>query len=419
MQRRIALLLPAASYRNAGFLAAARALHLDIVAIADYCHRLAPAWGMGPLQCVPFDKPETAFQAVLDAWHGTPPNAVVAVDDHGVDLAALLIKHWGLAGNPVEAVRTLRDKLKFRQLLARGQLHTPAFAQIGDDDDAELPGGLTFPVVVKARRLSTSRAVIRANNAAELRRAVSMARRIQRSADRDAKALGLLVETFIPGTEHALEGILDRGGLTVLTLFDKPDPLQGPYFEESIYVAPSRLPSATRQIIAEATAQACREAGVVTGPIHAEIRVNTEGVWLLEIAPRSIGGLCGRVLEHMIGESLETLILRTALGDKAVSVRDHGSVGVFMIPPPTAGLYGGCNGVDEARHVPGITDVVLTATPGESVAPAPFGSGYLGFIFANSLDPSVTEAALRRAHRALRFRIHPTQPVFPTEAGPA
>lgn len=416
MRRRIALLLPVASYRNADFLAAAQALDVEVVAIADHCYRLAPGWGMRPLQCVPFDEPDKAKDAVVAAWRGGTPDAVIAVDDHGLTLAALLSEHWKSRGNPVEAVTKLRDKLLFRRLLAPSDLNAPQFARIDENMPAELPPGLRFPVVVKARRLSTSRAVIRADDSPGFMQAVTLARRIQRSADREAPSLGLLVESFMPGTEHALEAIVADDRLIPLALFDKPDPLDGPYFEESIYISPSRLPPSTQTAIADAAAKACRLAGIVTGPIHAEARVNAQGVWLLEIAPRSVGGLCGRVLEQFLGEPLERLILRSALGETAVSPRDRRAVGVMMIPVPCNGFFDHCSGVEEALDVDGITDVAITAAPGERVSPAPFGSSYLGFIFAETPLPTEAESALRLAHRALRFSIRPAAPLIAVAA---
>jgi biotin carboxylase len=262
---------------------------------------------------------------------------------------------------------------------------------------------------VKARRLSASRGVIRADDSEALLRAVNWVRAIQSRADRDAAELGLMVEAFIPGREFALEGTLDRGELTTLALFDKPDPLDGPYFEETIYVTPSRLPQAVQARIHGEVARACRVAGLATGPIHAEVRVNESGIWILEIAARSIGGLCGRVLTHSLGMSLEEQILRQAVAEPRAAVinaaGEGAAAGVMMIPIPRRGIYHGLEGLAAAQSVAGITGVSITAEPGQIVAPPPDGASYLGFIFSRAGNPAEAEDALRGAHRGLRFDI--------------
>jgi biotin carboxylase len=239
---------------------------------------------------------------------------------------------------------------------------------------------------------------------------VQWVRAIQSKADRDHRELGLVIEDYIPGSEHAFEGMLDRGQLTTLALFDKPDPLEGPHFEETLYVTPSRLARATQARIGQEVARACAAAGLAMGPIHAEVRVNDRGIWMLEVAARSIGGLCGRVLRHSLGMSLEELILRQAVGRRLPIAGADGAAGVMMIPVPRRGIYDGVAGLTDARSVPFITGATITAEPGQSIAPPPDAAGYLGFIFARAENPSDAEAALRSAHGKLRFDIRPEFP---------
>jgi biotin carboxylase len=266
---------------------------------------------------------------------------------------------------------------------------------------------LQFPVVVKARRLSGSRGVIRADDSEALVRAVNWVRAIQSRADRDAQELGLVIEDFIPGREYALEGTLKRGALTTLALFDKPDPLDGPYFEETIYVTPSRLAGEIQKRIYHEVARVCGFAGLTDGPVHAEVRINDQGVWILEVAARSIGGLCGRVLTHSLGMSLEELILRQAVAEPLAVAGEGGAAGVMMIPIPRRGIYHALKGLADAQSVPGVTGVSITAEPGQIIAPPPDGASYLGFIFARAENPADAEAALRIAHRRLHFDIRP------------
>jgi biotin carboxylase len=418
--KRVLLLLPTTGYRNDDFLAAANKLGVEIVAVANYCHQLAPSWGLPPIMALHFDRPEQAADTVLREINGNF-DAVLAVDDSGVELAALLAERLGLPGNPAHAVRRLRDKLAFRRLLQEQEFLCPEFHHLPTDEDLrKLFPELKFPVVVKARRLSGSRGVIRADDSAELVRAVTWVRAIQSRADRDAQELGLIIEDFIAGREYALEGTLNRGELTTLALFDKPDPLDGPYFEETIYVTPSRLPAELQNRIHQEVARVCRCAELTDGPVHAEVRINDQGVWILEVAARSIGGLCGRVLTHSLGMTLEELILRQVVAESLpiplAVAGEGGAAGVMMIPIPRRGIYHGLKGLAAAQSVPGVTGVTITAEPGQIIAPPPDGASYLGFIFARAASPAEAENALRIAHRRLHFDIRPE---YPAVAAPA
>ena len=430
--KQILLLLPTASYRNEAFLAAGKVLGVEIMTAADYCHQLAPSWGLAPLMALHFDRPAEAAQTVLKslASRQQKPDAVLAVDDSGLELAALLAGQLALPGNPPAAVRRTRDKLAFRQLQRQHGFHCPGFQHLADSDDplALLPE-ICFPAVVKARRLSASRGVIRVDTAEAYNSAVSWARDIQGKADRDARELGLIIEDFIPGSEHALEGILQHGKLTPLALFDKPDPLDGPYFEETIYVTPSRLPEKIQAEILAAVQNICRLTGLSTGPIHAEMRINAAGVWLLEVAARSIGGLCGRVLTHALGMPIEQLILQQALdlpplplahaanGDGNGNGNGNTDAsGVMMIPIPRRGIYRGVHNLEAALKTPGITDIRMVALPGQTLVPPPEGASYLGFIFSRAATPAAAEIALRTAQRLLAFDITPEHALKPLAA---
>lgn len=402
---RVLLLLPAAGYANHDFQQAAEKLGVDVVTCADFCHQLAPGWGMPPLMSVAFDQVETSVPRIL-AMLAQPVDAVLASDDHGVALAAHLREALNLPGNSVEAVMRLRDKLHFRELQqSHGLLHPP-FAAIAHDDEGEATAArLGFPLVVKSRQLNASRGVIRANNLDEFKHALAQVRRIQARHLRDAETLGMMIECFIPGVEIALEGVLHDGELQVLALFDKPDPLNGPVFEESIYVTPSRLPEFTQREVADAVSRACAAAEITEGVIHAEARVNDTGVWLLEIAPRAIGGLCGRILEATLGVGSTEIVLRHALGLPLNLQTNPSAAAVMMIPIPASGVLQAVEGVEAARVTPCITGIEITAAIGQIIAPPPEGGSYLGFIFSRAATPANAEAALRAAHAQLSIHI--------------
>jgi biotin carboxylase len=274
-----------------------------------------------------------------------------------------------------------------------------------------------FPCVVKPLSLSASQGVIRANNPDEFADAVRRIRLLMESPEiqvlREPERDRLLVETYIPGREVAVEGLIDRGLLRVLAIFDKPDPLEGPYFEETIYVTPSRLPEETQKAIEECAGSAIGALGLTTGPVHAEFRVNESGPWILEISPRPIGGLCSRALRFgPDGVSLEELLLRHALGIAGSDLeREEAASGVMMIPVPRSGIFEGVDGIGEAEKVAGVMEIRITARVYDYVAAWPEGSSYLGFIFSRADPPAGAEESLRAAHGKLRFRFSPRLPV--------
>jgi biotin carboxylase len=332
------------------------------------------------------------------------------VDDQTATTAAAIAERLGLRTSPVAAVAAARNKHEMRQCLAAAGLPVPRFRRIALKDDPFLAArGVGFPCVLKPLALSASRGVIRANNVdqfiAAFRRIGALLRRDDVSVTGDA-ADYLLAEEYLPGVEVALEGVLTGGRLHTLALFDKPDPLEGPFFEETIYVTPSRLPAAIQHAVADATARAAAALGLEEGPVHAELRVNEHGTWVIELAARSIGGLCSRTLRFGTGMTLEELILRHALGWPIASYdRERQAAGVMMIPIPRAGRLHAVGGVAEAAAVPSVEEVAITAHAGQDLIPLPEGWQYLGFIFARADTPDEVEKALRAAHAHLRFDI--------------
>src|SRR5213593_44234 len=331
----------------------------------------------------------------------------------GVELtvAAAIAGRLELTGNPVAAALAARDKHMQRVELARHGAPVPRFElhRFGEDV-TDLAARLRYPCVLKPLRLAASRGVIRADDPAGFAAAFQRVGRIL--AQPDVVGCGdwasrVLVEDFIPGPEVALEGLVVAGRLHVLALFDKPDPLDGPFFEETIYTTPSRLPQRAQAALGACARDAVVALGLREGPVHAELRWNESGPWLIELAARSIGGRCSVALRFGAGEtSLEEIIIRHALGMPLPSLeRERQASGVMMIPVPTTGVLRELRGVAAARTVPLIEDVVITAHPGQMLLPWPEGWRYPGFIFARGETPEAVEAALRTAHRRLEFII--------------
>jgi len=335
-----------------------------------------------------------------------PLDAVVAVDDEGVLVAALAGQRLGLAHNPPDAAARSRDKAAMRRALEDAAVPQPEFRMAGPDADvAGLAAEVGLPCVVKPVSLSGSRGVIRADDREAAVVAAKRVRAILADAGEDPEA-PLLVERYIPGDEVAVEGLLRGGTLEPLAVFDKPDPLEGPYFEETIYVTPSRLPLETLGAIVRMTADAAAALELVEGPIHAELRTDGGRAWVLELAARSIGGLCSRALRFGVGVTLEEVILRHALGLPIDDLRrESAASGVMMIPIPRAGILEEVRGQDRARAVSGIAGLELTIGPGRHVKPLPEGDRYLGFLFARADGPEGVEQALRTAHGHLEIVI--------------
>jgi ATP-grasp domain/L-amino acid ligase C-terminal domain 2/ATP-grasp N-terminal domain len=423
--KRLLLFAATTGYQIRVFADAARRLGVDLTLATDRCHILEDPWGDRAIP-VKFDRRDGSLEASLEALRGMRFDGVAAVGDRPAILAAEAAAMLGAPFHPPQAARACNDKYLARQLYQAAGLRVPQFvrAQFTDDPRA-LAGRAPYPCVLKPLGLSASRGVIRANNAAEF---VAAFDRIRKIGERY-----LQVESYIPGREFAIEGLVTAGEFHPIAIFDKPDPLEGPFFEETIYVTPSREPGDVQRALLETTARAVRALGLRHGPVHAELRHNAEGAWMLEAHARPIGGLCAKALQVWGGppgpqpapwpacppEGLpyEELILRHALGEDVSQFHlADGASGVMMIPIPKDGVYRSVEGLEEASA--GVDEIIVTATPGQRLIPLPEGSSYLGFIFARGSSPQAVEASLRLAHARLRFDIATALETFAPSRSP-
>jgi biotin carboxylase len=391
---RLLLFAATTGYQIRIFAEAARRLGVELTLATDRCHVLDDPWNDRAIP-VKFDRiPES-----VESLKGLFFDGIAAVGDRPAVLAAAAAEALCIPFHPLAAAQACNDKYLARQFYRAAGLRVPQFFR---DSLGSAPEDLAlrapYPCVLKPLGLSASRGVIRANDPREFTEAFH---RIRKMGEKH-----LQVESYIPGREFAIEGLVTAGRLQPLTIFDKPDPLEGPYFEETIYVTPSREPEAIQQELLATAACAVRALGLRHGPVHLELRHNEAGAWILETAARPIGGLCARALRFSPDRPLEELILRHALGENIAKTEpaDPAS-GVMMIPFPKGGIYESVEGLDQARAVDGIEDVVITAKKGQRLIPLPEGASYLGFIFARGNTPAEVESALRRAHAELRFHI--------------
>jgi biotin carboxylase len=412
--KRILLLATTTGYQIRSFGEAAEKLGVQIVFATDRCDRLEDPWWD---QAIPvrFHDEEQSLENIVAAADRAPVHGVLAVGDRPTVLAARASEAFGLEGNTADAACASRNKLACRMALERAGLPVPWFRPVPSTrDPAALAAQVPYPCIVKPLALAGSRGVIRANTPEEFVAAFDRVRAILDAPDvrieRDSAHDAIMIESFVPGPEYAIEGLLDRGVLRTLAVFDKPDPLDGPFFEETIYVTPSALELERQGDVSAAVSRAAHALGLRHGPVHAEVRVNDGGVFVLEVAARPIGGLCSKALRFTKpGEesvSLEELLLRHVLGeDVSRYEREPRASGVMMIPIPKRGIYKGVDGIDGAREVAGIEAIHITAKPDQQLVPLPEGKSYLGFIFARAATAGEADAALREAHRRLRFRI--------------
>jgi len=428
-QKRLLLFATKLGYQTRMFNAAAQKLGVVLAFITDRCNRLDDPWNDHAIG-VHFENPEAAANAVLQAQRDLPVDAVLALGDRPGPTAAYVARSLGILHNHPASVAACRNKLRMREVLRDAGLPVPAFRSVALHPLPE-PAllDIAFPCVLKPLSLSASQGVVRANNRDEFLAGAIRLKHLLDSpeirATHEPALDRMLVESYLPGREVAVEGLITEGEPRILAIFDKPDPLEGPYFEETIYVTPSRLPAHDQQAIQQSFLDSVRALGLTHGPVHAEFRLHDQGVWPIELAPRPIGGLCAQALRFNLSGvtetiGLEELLLRHALNfPGATATRESAASGVMMIPVPHSGILERIDGEEQARGVAGITSLEITARLHDYIAAWPEGSSYLGFLFARAGDPATVEASLRQAHAKLHFTLTPRLPVEHPLAGKA
>jgi hypothetical protein len=419
--KRLLLFTAKLGYQTRSFEDAADKLGVQLVYVTDRCHQLEDPWGDQAI-AVHFESPEVAAYIVMEAVREQNVGGILALGDRPAAAAAYAARGLGVRYNHPAAVEACRSKLRMKEVFRDAGLRVPWFQKLPIDPTPE-PSllGTSYPCVLKPLSLSASQGVVRANNREEFLAAAARIRRLLQSpeilATREANLDQMLVEGYIPGREVAVEGLLTEGELRVLAIFDKPDPLEGPYFEETIYITPSRSPEPVQSAIERCARDAVRALGLSHGPIHAEFRINEQGVWPLEVAPRPIGGLCARSLRFSFPEETEPIGLEELLVRHALelpgwnSPREEAASGVMMIPVPKSGILEAVSGEEAVRLIPRVTELSITARLHDAIAAWPEGSSYLGFLFARGNTPEEVEHVLRQAHQRLSFKITPSLPV--------
>lgn len=418
---RVLLLLPTNTYRTQDFVNAAHKLGVDVTVGSEKPSTFS-SMNSSAFLLLDFNHPTQVAEKVALFSRQHPLQAVVPVDSQVVATAAAIGERLGLRHNQIDSIAAAQNKYYMRQRFERAGVPSPPsqLCSFGTDH-AALAKQVCYPCVVKPLTRSASQGVIRADNASEFRQAVDRLANILTESNLDhgqrdnsqettRQPRQFLVERFVAGPEVALEAILTRSQLKILAMFDKPDPLNGPFFEETIYVTPSRHTAKNQRLLTECLQQAVRALELTEGPIHAELRLGSDGPVVIEVQARSIGGLCSRILRFGTGMSLEELIIRNALDDEfEPPSREARPAGVMMIPTPREGRFERVCGLEEAKAICGIEAITISAHPGQHLVRLPEGSLYLGFIFARADSAAATENALRLSHAQLQFIIDPVK----------
>ena len=397
---------PSGSYRVSAYTMAARNLEMPIMVVSNSEHSLVPEVANGIT--VDFSRPEQAYADIISALETINVACVLATDDSCVELGGRVAEYLGLPQNSAAAALLTQRKDLGREALSRAGCNTPDYQVVKIVDHGEAPLSVEYPVVVKPLSLAASRGVIRANDDTEFNAAVQRIDAILESTTQQGFAReNLLVESYIDGQEYAVEGFIIDGKFRLLTIFDKPEALKGPYFEETYYLTPTRLESRQRESLIGEIARCCAAYGLEHGPVHAEARLTSSGPILLELAARTIGGQCGQLIEFSLQQKLEEVIIQGMCGIAPRADGEGESAGVLMIPITDSGILKRIEGLTEAQQTEYIRDIEIHINPGYELIPLPEGASYLGFIFAQGPDFDQTYQALKAAHSRLRFVTQP------------
>ena len=408
LRDRVLVIAPHGSYRTAPFIQAANKLNIDVLIASQGEYSIVSDYEQG--LHIDFKDESSCIKTILAAAAQRAFSGIIGTDDTTTELAAKVAEKLSLPHNDPQAVKIAQRKDLARSSLKKSNAKIPQFDLLTTTKPlSEQTVKVKFPAVIKPVALSASRGVIRVNDQIELQQAIKRIKTMlleERQIDESIREI-LLLEEFIPGKEVAIEGMLHHGELDVLAIFDKPDPLDGPFFEETYYISPTSFSEKIQQEIKQTVLQSCQSYGLSEGPIHAECRVNERGVWILEVAARTIGGMCGRLLSLGTGHSLEELVLLHAMGQRVEMKSLESAAGVLMIPIPGAGILKRVEGLLEAQRVPFISELSIEVREGYELVPLPEGNSYLGFIFAEAPSAEQAEQALRNAHDCLNIVIAP------------
>lgn len=406
------LIAPAKSYRISPYLKAALALNLKTLIVSNSRYSLVSEIAQGVT--VDFNNQKQAEGIIFESIRGLDIKCVLATDDSCVSLSNQIAKKLNLAHNQSSATLLTQRKDLARKAAQIFGCNTPNYQVLELQHFKQYSSLVNYPVVVKPLSLSASKGVIRANNEHQFAAACKTIEVIlDRSNVFGYERNHILVEGYLDGPEFAIDGILINGSFHLLAIFDKPEPLIGPYFEETYYLTPSQLAHVEQLALIEEVSRCCEAYGLTQGPIHAEARITENGIFLIELAARTIGGQCGQLIEFSLQQKLEEIVIQGLCGEKPNLPKSRLCAGVLMIPVKKSGILKRVEGLTAAMQINFVVDIEIHIQVGYALIPLPEGSSYLGFIFAQAPTFEETFDALKKAHQMLNFVTHPIWKLSP------
>ena len=336
------------------------------------CHAFALISGSKSLSSnnVLFIINEVRREKLKDVTH------ILPVDHSALKFSAYLVDLLNVKGNNTKSINNAMNKLESRNIFNSISEIKIQNAIVEKIEDIELFINENGTSVLKPIYGTASKSVIKIESFQENK--VAVEKLMQDCSDQD-----LIIEEFVDGSEYALEGNLINSELNKIVIFDKPINYKEPYFEESIYIAPTGLPDKTQKEIVNLIGKACKKLGLENGPVHVEFKIHNKEIFIIEINPRMIGGLCSRCLSFgLFKTSLEEIALHAFLNNELKSIDLLSNfVGVLMIPTPISGKFISIN-KNELESIPNVSGVEITVSENSNLLEPPFGDKYLGFVFS-------------------------------------
>jgi hypothetical protein len=383
--KKVLLVIPEKSYKSNDFVVAAKRLKIPFSIITDsqqVSERLSD-------NIIVYNFQKDISLEILEKLKNI--THILPVDHSSLEFAAKLRDLLSATGNSYVSVMNAMDKYKSRTIFNDVTEVKIKNAYINDPKDL-----ITFMSkinigVLKPTRGTASNKVIKVTQQ-------NMDQLLIQNIIKDCDENELIIEEFIEGDEYAFEGILIDSKLSKFVVFEKPLAFVEPYFEESIYITPSNLSNEIIESVHKRLQKACQKLGLTNGPIHAEFKISNNEVFLIEINPRMIGGLCSRCLSFgLFKQSLEELILLSFSTGKFKKVELLSNyVGVLMLPVPKSGKFISINH-NEIMKIENVSSVDITVSKNTLLQMPPNGERYLGFVFSQGENKSVVMRALESA----------------------
>ena len=383
--KKLLLVIPENSYKSNDFVFAAEKLGIDFMIITDSEQVSSKFSDTVIINKFDAELNKNNIKKLKDVTH------VLPVDHSALKFSGYLVDLLEVKGNKLESINLSMNKYESRKIF-NSLLDIKANNEIIKNiDDINIFINKNGTSVLKPNYGTASKSVLKINNVEKNKEQIE--KLMQDCFDQD-----LVIEEYIDGKEYALEGTIINSELKKIVIFDKPVEYKHPYFEESIYITPSELSSEAEKRVVSIVDKACKKIGLEDGPVHVEFKINENQIFIIEINPRMIGGLCSRCLSFgLFKVSLEEIILHAFMNNELKNIELlNNYVGVLMIPTPKSGKFISIN-KKELENIQNISNVEITVPEGSDLLEPPYGDKYLGFAFSQGIDKKTVNESLLTA----------------------